>query len=196
MTGWIAALVLAAIAGGLWGRRADGVKKRAQGDASNAPRHRSAPERREAPVRFGPWDRPGRVPRPWRPLRARRHLSPPVIPAPPAIARERAGGCVESAVRASCGADSVRRLYLLRDRWAAAEADLAIERARREEEGAAADRALELQRAIGREREATARRELAECRAVDRPAQVPWWVWPAVGLAGATAGAAAWEAVR
>lgn len=100
------------------------------------------------------------------------------------------------AVRAACGAVTVRRLYRLRDDWAICRGDLAICRLRREEDAAAAARALEVDRALASEREAGVRRELAECRAIDRPRGVPWWVWPAVVVGGAIAGAAAWEAVR
>lgn len=119
-----------------------------------------------------------------------------MTPDPAPVVQPAAGGCVEQAVRASCGDPAVAKLYRLRDRWAACEADLSIERIRREDDAAAATRALEVERALGEERVAGCRRELAECHAIDRPPSVPWWVWPVVGLGGAAAGAAAWEAIR
>jgi hypothetical protein len=78
----------------------------------------------------------------------------------------------------------------------AARADLMICEARLDDERGRLPRALEEQLVAGAAREASVRRELAECRAIDRPAPVPWWVWPVVAGAGAAAGAAAWEAVR
>jgi hypothetical protein len=78
----------------------------------------------------------------------------------------------------------------------AARADLAICEARLEDERGRLPLALEEQLVASSAREASVRRELAECRAIDRPPPVPWWVWPAVGLGGAAAGAAAWEAIR